>query len=355
MPSSQYPTVPHFTGIPTFNVLNPNPQSSMSTPSSAQMSAQIQHFQLRQEYLMASAQRRMQQDLEMARKRGRGPEALPTPVSAVSQFPEFYSHRASLPANFESSLHHDPIIRGPEQHLASYNQLRPSDPSMYSYVHELQTIPYAASLSSTLFRHPAIVEVQPRRQSPPPSASELEEKVSDAANNPDPTSSADSSILSNNSSQTSLPLHATNTEDSVADIAPTRLSDEYSKQDPTTVVDDIGSGKEVVQLGEDSLPDSFPVLERMFDSWDAADTEWLYSLQTECAKPGAVCECGDSCCCPGCFTHTNNPGDRGVYQAMLSKLGTMLETEEEENESSRVGKPCLSTTSKPEGHIEPST
>jgi hypothetical protein len=327
----------------------------MSTPSSAQMSAQIQHFQLRQEYLMASAQRRMQQDLEMARKRGRGPEALPTPVSAVSQFPEFYSHRASLPANFESSLHHDPIIRGPEQHLASYNQLRPSDPSMYSYVHELQTIPYAASLSSTLFRHPAIVEVQPRRQSPPPSASELEEKVSDAANNPDPTSSADSSILSNNSSQTSLPLHATNTEDSVADIAPTRLSDEYSKQDPTTVVDDIGSGKEVVQLGEDSLPDSFPVLERMFDSWDAADTEWLYSLQTECAKPGAVCECGDSCCCPGCFTHTNNPGDRGVYQAMLSKLGTMLETEEEENESSRVGKPCLSTTSKPEGHIEPST
>jgi hypothetical protein len=354
MPSSQYPTVPHFTGVPTFNVFNPNPQSSMSTPSPAQMSAQIQHFQRRQEYLMVSAQRQMQQGLEM-RKRGRGSETLQSPASAVPQFPDFYNHRASLPANFESSFHHDPIIRGSEQHLATYNQLRPSDPSMYSYVHELQTIPYAASLSSTLFRHPAIVEAQPRRQSPPPSASESEEKVSDAANNPEPISSIDSSILSNNSSQTSLPLHTTSTEDSALDIAPGGLSDEYSKQDPTIVIDDVGSGKEVVQLEEQSLPDSFPALERMFDSWDAADTEWLYSLQTECAKPGAVCECGDSCCCPGCFTHTNNPGDRGVYQAMLSKLGTMLETEEEESESSRVGKPCLSTTSKPEGHIELST
>jgi len=224
---------------------------------------------------------------------------------------------------------------------------------MYNYVLDLQTIPYAASLSSTLFRHPAIVEVQQRRQSPPPSASESEEKILNAANNPNPTSLADSSVVSNNSSQTSLPLHTTTTEDSVAEIAPARLSNQYSKQDAATAVKDSDSGKEVAQL-EESLPDSFPVLERMFDSWDAADTEWLYSLQTECAKPGAVCECGDSCCCPGCFTHTNNPGDRGVYQAMLSKLGTMLETEEQENEASRVGKPCISTASKSQGNIEAS-
>ena len=94
------------------------------------------------------------------------------------------------------------------------------------------------------------------------------------------------------------------------------------------------------EIDEDAASDVFPGLDKVFDNWDAADNEWLYSLQTECAKPGAVCECGDSCCCPGCFTHTNNPGDRGVYNTILNKLGSILETEKEEQEGLQ-SKPCV--------------
>jgi len=96
------------------------------------------------------------------------------------------------------------------------------------------------------------------------------------------------------------------------------------------------------ELDEEVTSDVFPGLEKVFDNWDAADNEWLYSLQTECAKPGAICECGDSCCCPGCFTHTNNPGDRGVYNTMLNKLGSILENEKDEPDSAQA-KPCAST------------
>jgi hypothetical protein len=96
------------------------------------------------------------------------------------------------------------------------------------------------------------------------------------------------------------------------------------------------------EVVEEAEADAFPTFDKVFENWDAADNEWLYSLQTECARPGAVCECGDSCCCPGCFTHTNNPGDRGVYNTMLNKLGAILEPEKEE--FGNGSKPCHSTT-----------
>jgi hypothetical protein len=73
--------------------------------------------------------------------------------------------------------------------------------------------------------------------------------------------------------------------------------------------------------------DVLPSFNVDFEDWDVADNDWLYGLQTECSKPGVVCECGDSCCCPGCLTHTNNPGDCNVYIKVMSKMGGMLEPE----------------------------
>lgn len=99
-----------------------------------------------------------------------------------------------------------------------------------------------------------------------------------------------------------------------------------------------------IQEEEHAASEAFHGLDKML-AWGDGDNEWLYSLQTECARPGAVCECGDSCCCPGCFTHTNNPGDRGVYNTMINKLGAILEPEEEEQDSSR-SKPCVPSSTK---------
>ena len=346
MPPSQYPAVPQFTGVPEFNVFSPTPQNSLSVPTPPHMSAQIQHFQRRQEYLMASAQRKIQQDLQTVRKRARGSETPPNRPSTISQFRDLYNQRSSLPTNLDSSLHHDAIRRGAEQHVASYPHLRPSDTALYNYVHDLSAMPYAASLSNTLFRHPAIVELQPRRQPLPQSTTESDEKASNGTSDPDPTTLPDSLEESNNSSVTPLTLEATGTGNSVTETEPMRLSTEFSKHDGLEIVNAGASKKNEVVALEDCGMEGFPAFEKMFESWDASDAEWLYSLQTECSKRGAVCECGDSCCCPGCFTHTNNPGDRGMYQAMLAKLGGILEAEAEESEVLGIGKPCLSTTSK---------
>jgi hypothetical protein len=148
---------------------------------------------------------------------------------------------------------------------------------------------------------------------------------------------------SDNPSHTPLPLKTSDSRnDDLNDDSRRNSIEEYNThlrgEDPFNTSEIKSTSPEI-----ETANDVFPALDKIFDPWDTADNEWLYSLQTECARPGAVCECGDSCCCPGCFTHTNNPGDRGVYNTMVNKLGAILEKDKEERETQH-NKPCISVS-----------
>lgn len=341
--SPQYHTIPQFTSLPTFGLF----QEPQSHSLSSAVSAQVQQFQRRQEYLMASTQRRIQQEAELARKHHRDSENF---IGSLQQQPtpplvDPYNHRASLPVSFESSVHHDATARNMEQRLNlqqhPYRPSRGSEPANvggYSYVHDIsQTIPYATALSTTLFRHPSATELEHRRNSVPPVMVDQSHNPSDIPTL-EPLLTAKSAAESNSSSQASLSVNTTNSENAILDDHSAMNNvDEYKVQSGGERESSILKSKGI-EIDEEAVSEAFPGLEKIFDSWDATDNEWLYSLQTECARPGAVCECGDSCCCPGCFTHTNNPGDRGVYNTMLNKMGAMLETEKEQG--TNRSKPC---------------
>lgn len=191
-------------------------------------------------------------------------------------------------------------------------------------------MPYATALATTLFRHPSDIELEQRRKSGPSIMLSQKNQSEGRVHNSNLT--AQLIVESSSSSQTSLPIKATNSEHGVLDDhSSTESIDEYKSHVGEEQQQEASENiSKAAETDEDTVSESFPGLDKIFDSWDATDNEWLYSLHTECARPGAVCECGDSCCCPGCFTHTNNPGDRGVYNTMLNKLGAILETGKEE-------------------------
>ena len=349
----QYHTIPQFTSLPTFGLFQESQRNSLSSGVNPNISAQVQQFQRRQEYLMVSTQRRIQQEAELARKHRRDSENF---IGSLQQQPTLplldpYHHRASLPVNFESSVHLDATATNMEHHSNlqqhSYRDSEGSEPAnigAYNYVHDIsQAIPYATTLSTTLFRHPSVIELEYRRKSVPLVMAGHSHTPSETPTQ-EPIPAAKSAAESNSSSHTSLSLNPTHSENAIPeDHSATDNVNEYKVQSGEEQQDSSISKSKGVEIDEEAIGESFQGLEKMFDSWDAADNEWLYSLQTECARPGAVCECGDSCCCPGCFTHTNNPGDRGVYNTMLNKMGAILETEKEEPETGR-GKPCHSSS-----------
>jgi hypothetical protein len=348
--NTQYHTIAQFTGTPTFGLFQEPLPRSLSSDINQNISAQVQQFQRRQEYLMASTQRRIQQEADLARKHHRNSDSF---IGSLQQQPtplvDPY-HRVSLPVNFESSVHHGATVRNMEQHSnLQHHQFRDSRSSEaaniggYNYVHDIsQAIPYATALSTTLFRHPSAIEIEHRRKSVPP-VTVVRSHTPSVIPTHEPGLAAKSAAESNSSSQTSLTLNTTNSENVIVeDHSATDNVDEYKVQSEEQEESSIRKSKGV-EIDEEAVGESFPGLEKIFESWDAADNEWLYTLQTECARPGAVCECGDSCCCPGCFTHTNNPGDRGVYNTVLNKMGTILDTEKEEQDTSR-GKPCHSSS-----------
>lgn len=346
----QYHTIAQFTGTPTFGLFQEPLPRSLSSDINQNISAQVQQFQRRQEYLMASTQRRIQQEADLARKHHRNSENF---IGSLQQQPtplvDPY-HRASLPVNVESSVHHGAAMRNMEQHSnLQHHQYRDSRSSEaaniggYNYVHDIsQAIPYATALSTTLFRHPSAIEIEHRRKSVPP-VTVVRSHTPSVIPTQEPGLAAKSAAESNSSSQTSLSLNTTNSENVIVeDHFATDNLDEYKVQGEEQEESSIRKSKGV-EIDEEAVGESFPGLEKIFESWDVADNEWLYTLQTECARPGAVCECGDSCCCPGCFTHTNNPGDRGVYNMVLNKMGAILDTDKEEQDTSR-GKPCHSSS-----------
>lgn len=353
--TAQYATMPQFTGIPTFSTFQ-SPQPQAISDVSPNITAQVQQFQRRQEHLMASTQRRIQQEAEWARKYGRDSENyLESLQHSAPILVDPYHHRSSLPISFESSSAQETVTRSLEHHsnMQQHQQYRDTRASeagnvgRYNYVQNIsQSIPYATALAPTLFHHPSDIELEQRRKSGPSIMLSQKNQSEGRVHNSNLTTQL--IVESSSSSQTSLPIKATNSENGVLDDqSRTESIDEYKSHVGEEQQQEASENiSKTVETDEEAVSEPFPGLEKIFDSWDATDNEWLYSLHTECARPGAVCECGDSCCCPGCFTHTNNPGDRGVYNTMLNKLGAILETGKEE-QGTQPEKPSVLTSTKP--------
>jgi hypothetical protein len=330
------------------------------------ITAQVQQFHRRQEQLTASTHRRFQQQAEMGRRHTEADNLLGSLHQSSTGLDDPY-HRASLPINFESSVNPDSNSRQPEHHInlqqPSYRETRPHEQMQtpqYNYSHDLAQslahIPYAVTLSAQIFRPPSVTEMDTRRQVHHHMLQAREIPADSDKNNAYVVTVNDTTEPElTNSSQSSLSLESEDSDTSPYDELHENPFDgkpEYTTQQPppplqhdTTQPSDDPLKSKSLTVEEDPVPEAFPGLERMFETWDATDNEWLYSLQTECARPGAVCECGESCCCPGCFTHTNNPGDRGVYNTMLNKLGSILETDTVEEETqTEISKPCHSSS-----------
>ena len=342
-------TVPQFSGVPTFDMFQPNQIATSPSTITPNISAQVQQFQRRQEQLMASTQRRLQQEAELRRQLRSGELPGPLHSSTTMALPEVYQHhRMSVPSQFGSHFQQETIQGRSQAHLAGqstqFREMRLSDTShdVYPYHNIWQSlgqVPYATALSTNPFRHPSAVEIDQRRQSAPAVVTELK-GTQNTTGNYDTVVELGTTAAQTNSSSASFQVNSGNEGSSlepysVNNVEKLRYQDGGDEQDLNS------NQPSVVENVEES---EFPTLEKIFDSWDVADNEWLYSLHTECARPGAVCECGESCCCPGCFTHTNNPGDRGVYNTMLNKLGSILETEKGEEESTLT--PCVSSSRK---------
>jgi hypothetical protein len=351
MTTPQYATMPQFTGMPSFgNGLYQPSQGSVSSASSPNLAVHVQHFQRRQEHLVAATQRRLQLEAEQSRRQSRDNDNPLVPLSPASQsqLPEpYHPHRASLPVNYGSSLNVNANLNSSDHRLSvpqsSYPETRPSDTERsdsYRYVHDtsqsLSHVPYATTLSNTLFRFPPSIEAHPLKH--PLSSFPSEPTL--PAGHPEKYRS----FHTESHTKSAIPVTSTNTSLPLQEEKSNTASDNPRKNAVAQVDGQSGGNLlakgNLPEMDEDAASDVFAGLDKDFSNLDAADNEWLYLLQTECAKPGAVCECGDSCCCPGCFTHTNNPGDIGVYNAMLNKLGSILENEKEEQELPQT-KPCV--------------
>src|SRR6266496_2953388 len=95
--SSHYATMPQYTGMPSFGLFQTPQSHSLSSSVDPNISAQVQHFRRRQDYLVASTQRRIQQEAELARKHHHEPENF---IGSLQQstppLADPYHHRASL-------------------------------------------------------------------------------------------------------------------------------------------------------------------------------------------------------------------------------------------------------------------
>ena len=47
---------------------------------------------------------------------------------------------------------------------------------------------------------------------------------------------------------------------------------------------------------------------------------WVLSYDSNCARPGVACTCGDDCQCPGCVTHMNNLGDKAMFEGVVDAV-----------------------------------
>jgi len=329
------------------------PPQTPSLPSNLdpRITAQVQQFKQKQEHLWASTHRRIQQEVESARQQYREIGNLLGPSFQIP-LPDSYTphHRASFPTDHASSSRPDMITKfqAPVSKVPAYSQT-PTPGSghseIYNYTQDasepFEEFAYAASLTTPI-RYPPAFEMDSRRRftlpvgkSPQPNIAKGDLNASLNPNNELETSS-----------RTTIPVTRVDSRSPRQGTRPLESIGEYESQLQQNQGFNQSSQPEQSEMSEELVTDAFSSLEKMFDQWDAGDNEWLYTLQTECAKPGAICECGDSCCCPGCFTHTNNLGDRGVYNTVINKMGS-ISGSDKEGQGSGGTKPCLSTSTKP--------
>jgi hypothetical protein len=297
---------------------------------------------------MASTQRRIQQEAEMARRQRNtvsGSNSLPNPPDNPSV--DSYNIQTSLSASYGSPMPADNTLGQSDLSLSLSTQpisrfsIPDSSPHpdpyryFHSNPHQMTSFSYASSIANPIFR-------------PPSSAVGINErKIVMAGSSPVVLSAA-----------VQLEKHGSQSDADASQQTPDSFGTEDAKQIESSLDVDPGalSQQPKVQTADDPQnllgPDlnQDDVASELFlgfekvgmDNFDTADNEWLYALETPCARPGAVCECGPSCCCPGCFTHTNNPGDKGVYNAMLNRLGGMLSGDKEDTPNGN-SRSCLPT------------
>ena len=355
MRASSYPSPvsyssPQFTGMPAFNnSLFRTPQSPSLT-NNQNLTAHVQNFQRRQEQLMAST-RRMQQEAQLTRKQSRDGTTPYGQLHSISpsQGLDPYQHRTSLAINYNPVTHSDPNL---SHHLnlpsPSYPSLPITDPAhtdAYRYLHDnsnslTAAFPYAASLSNLVYR-PSSNILHPQRKTPVPMTRPAIQTSDDRNNRHESPQTTEHQLHHSTTddhpprkSSDTIETSSTHPEKSKLEVQPAPPEQETS-QGPT----------DHELINHEEVADIFSGFEKVgIEGFDTADNEWLYALDTPCARPGSVCECGDSCCCPGCFTHTNNPGDRGVYNTMLDKFGGILAGDNKGGRETNSSSTCLPTT-----------
>jgi len=318
--------------MPTFTspYVPPMPSSTIPTNLNQTVTAHIEQYQKTQNRLLARTQQRFLQGRPPYRMEDTSGFASARSMSN-SSLPEPYRH---VPYDENGSLRYESSLPQNTSHVAptvthqiyqDTGNLASGSGGLSSYTEDMLRpfweSSFIAAFSNSSYRQPSIITEEPKKSTnsnaAPPIISTNEKEVDTfRAQFPPPYIGA---------GEANHALH--NAPDGNPDCpdgpgVPLDLYGDRESQQALPIKAKPG------ELGEENTSDEFPTL---YES-EGADHEWLYSLHTECAVPGAVCECGDSCCCPGCFTHTNNPGDKHVYNAMLQKLAGLTGDEEEQAE-----------------------
>jgi hypothetical protein len=350
---SQYVPLPQFTGMPSFDNMFRNPSPSTSHLTNNAIAAQVQHFRQRQNQLMNA--HRLHQEAILRSQNGEARnlfDPLRSSLPAQSQDATYYQRTSvpSIPYGISSDVQN--VLGPPDQTANLQHQAYPNlhypgtdrvDALRYfqDNLHPPSDFSYAASLSNHVFR-------------PPPPFERPQTSTSILSANPNLSSSH--VVTEVDSDETTANIYTPN-ENNYPTEAIARRQDAQKFTDTGQMT--ISAGQETSQRsarkdllqqystpavaqsrgetsahennamqhrGSHSNNDEIPssdLFSGFDDSFEAADNEWLFSLQTPCAQPGAVCQCGDSCCCPGCFTHMNNPGNRKVLGTIVNKRGVI--------------------------------
>jgi hypothetical protein len=316
--------------VPIFGngILN-NPHA-MSSSANTGVAAQVHLFHQRQNELFASTQRRIQQDAAMGRQSDYGPSSHSAQFFHSQSAEHYHSqHRAPLPTKVGSSANLGAAFasESPLNIQQDFHEVRATKPDQtYQYVNDelLSQICYSPTIPNGAFNPRLSIDSHSKAIPVLPSVS-----LDDAGIVQNTPPDANHIGISNSNSECISSSLVTHRDSSGSDTRPTDLGNDPDFQSEE---EDINARllsvkpSEVVTEAEADGPTFY---DTAIDDFEGTDSDWLYTLHTECSKPGVECQCGDSCCCPGCFTHTNNPGDRDVYNKMVGKMAAMLEPENE--------------------------
>lgn len=339
----QFPNASHFSG----SYLS-SPMPSSTTPSNVStippnlnptVTAHMEQFQKTQNRLLLQTQQRILQggqSYRMADTRGFDPRSISNRSLVETYRHNLYDENPSL--SFETSLPENSGHVAPtDQHHMYQNtgNLAGGSSALLSYTEDmlrpLFQPPYANVLPNNPYRQTSINHEAQKKSTnsdaAPPIISMNENEIGDyRAQFPPPYIG---------SGESHGKVHSTSNDSTEGSSVPHDL---YGKLESQVVQPTNGKSGEV---GEETASDEFAA----YFGPEGADAEWLFTLRTECAVPGTECECGDSCCCPGCFTHTDNPGDRMIMDVMLKKIAGLQGDKEEQEEEGQLDMSAEKSTS----------